>query len=84
MMKKDHVFVNITDQDIISRLARSADIRVLNRLEYFEAVNSKNGHRYKVSVTEKDIFCTCPDAKSHICKHEIAVARVMDYFNGVI
>lgn len=84
MMKRDHVFVGVTDQGIISRLAHSADIRVLNRFEYFEAVNSKNGHRYKVSVTGKDILCACPDAKSHICKHEIAVARVMDCFNGVI
>ncbi len=84
MMKKDQVFVGVTDQAIIDRLARSADIRVLNRFEYFEAVNSKNGHRYKVSITGKDILCTCPDAKSHICKHEIAVARVIDYFNGVI
>lgn len=83
-MNKDHVFVNVTDHGILSRLARSADIRVLSRLEYFEAVNSKNWHRYKVSITGKEILCTCPDAKSHICKHEIAVARVMDYFNGVI
>ncbi len=84
MMKKDHVFVEVTDQSVLDRLARSSDIRVLNRFEYFEAVNSKNGHRYKVSITGQNILCSCPDAKTHICKHEIAVARVMDYFNGVI
>ncbi|HWQ96336.1 MAG TPA: hypothetical protein VN368_03075 [Candidatus Methylomirabilis sp.] len=84
MMKKDHVFVNITDQGIINRLAGSLDINVLNRFEYFEAVNSKNGHRYKVNIKGMDILCTCPDSKSHTCKHEIAVARVLDYFNGVI
>ncbi len=84
MMKKDQVFVNITDQAILDRLARSADISVLNRFEYFEAVNSKNGHRYKVNIMGQKILCTCPDAKNHICKHEIAVARALDYFNGVI
>ena len=84
MMKKDHSFENVRDTDTLKRLARSAGIRVLNRFEYFEAVNSKSGHRYKVHITGQDIVCSCPDAKSHNCKHEIAVARDMDFFKEVV
>lgn len=83
-MKKDQSFENVRDTDTLNRLARSAGIRVLNRFEYFEAVNSKNGHRYKVQITGQDIVCSCPDAKSHNCKHEIAVARDMDFFKEVV
>lgn len=83
-MKKDQSFVNIRDIDTLKRLARSAGIRVLNRFGYFEAVNSNNGHRYKVQITGQDIVCSCPDAKSHNCKHEIAVARDMDFFKEVV
>ena len=84
MMKKDHSFVNVRDNDTLNRLARSAGIRVLNRFEYFEAVNGKNGHRYRVQITGQDIVCSCPDAKSHNCKHEIAVARDMNFFIEVV
>ena len=83
-MKKDQSFVNVRDMDTLKRLARSAGIRVLNRFEYFEAVNGKNGHRYKVQITEQDIVCSCPDAKSHNCEHEIAVARDMSLFMEVV
>jgi hypothetical protein len=74
-MKKDQGFENVRDIDTLTRLARSSGIRVLNRFEYFEAVNGKNGHRYKVQIRGQDIICSCPDAKNHHCKHEIAVAR---------
>ena len=84
MMKKDQSFENVKDMDTLKRLVRSAGIRVLNRFEYFEAVNSNNGHRYKVQITGQDIVCSCPDAKSHNCKHEIAVARDMDFFKEVV
>ncbi len=84
MMKKDQSFENVRDMDTLNRLARSAHIRVLNRFEYYEAVNSKNGHRYKVQITGQDIVCSCPDAKNHNCKHEIAVARDMDFFKEVV
>ncbi|MCX9027027.1 MAG: hypothetical protein OIN86_02455 [Candidatus Methanoperedens sp.] len=84
MMKKDQSFVNIRDTDTLKRLAKSAGIRVLNRFDYFEAVNSKNGHRYKVQITGQDIVCSCPDAKNHNCKHEIAVARDMSLFMEVV
>lgn len=49
-MKKDQSFMDVRDTDTLKRLARSAGIRVLNRFEYFEAVNGKNGHRYKVQI----------------------------------
>ncbi|MCX9082946.1 MAG: hypothetical protein OIN83_12210 [Candidatus Methanoperedens sp.] len=84
MMKKDQSFENVRDTDTLNRLARSAHIRVLNRFEYYEAVNGKNGHRYKVEITGQDIVCSCPDAKNHNCKHEIAVARDMDFFKEVV
>ncbi len=84
MMKKNHSIMNVRDIDTLKRLARSAGIRVLNRFEYFEAVNSKNGHRYRVHITGQDIVCSCPDAKNHNCKHEIAVARDMDFFREVV
>jgi len=84
MMKKDQSFMDVRDTDTLKRLARSAGIRVLNHFEYFEAVNGKNGHRYKVQIKGKDIICSCPDAKSHHCKHEIAVARDMSLFMEVV
>ncbi|NJD52985.1 MAG: hypothetical protein FIB07_08980 [Candidatus Methanoperedens sp.] len=84
MMKKDQSFVNVRDMDTLKRLARSAGIRVLNRFDYFEAVNGKNGHRYKVQIRGQDIICSCPDAKIHNCKHEIAVARDMSLFMEVV
>jgi len=84
MMKTNQSFMNVRDTDTLNRLARSAGIRVLNRFEYFEAVNGNNGHRYKVHITGQDIVCSCPDAKSHNCKHEIAVARDMDFFKEVV
>ncbi len=84
MMKKDHSFVNVGDEATIRRLLRSFDIRAINRFEYFKAVNSKNGHRYRVSIAGQDIVCTCPDAKDHACKHEMAVARDLGLFAGVI
>jgi len=76
--------VNVRDTDTLKRLAKSAGIRVLNRFDYFEAVNGKNGHRYKVQITGQDIVCSCPDAKNHNCKHEIAVARDMSLFMEVV
>lgn len=82
MMRKDQTFVKVTDPGILGRLARSAEIHVLNRFDHFEAVNGKNGHRYRVNVTDQNIVCTCPDARSHPCKHEIATARVLGYFMG--
>ncbi len=84
MMKRDSVFVNVDDPEILGRLLRSADIRVLNRFEYFEARNIGNGHAYKVNVNGDSIICSCPDSKLHACKHEIAVARDMSYFSGVV
>ena len=84
MMKKDHSFFDVRDADTLKRLAKSAQIRVLNRFDYFEAVNSRNGHRYKVQITGQDIVCSCPDAKNHNCKHEIAVARDMGFFTEVV
>lgn len=84
MMRKDKVFIGVTDPGILVRLARSAEIQVLKRFDHFEAVNGKNGHRYKVSIAGQDIVCTCPDAKDHACKHEMAVARDIDLFAGVI
>ncbi|HWQ95992.1 MAG TPA: hypothetical protein VN368_01340 [Candidatus Methylomirabilis sp.] len=84
MMKKDHSFFNVRDSNTLNRLARSAGIRVLNRFDHFEAINSKNGHRYKVHITGQDIVCSCPDAKNHNCKHEIAVARDMNFFKEVV
>ncbi len=83
-MKKDHNFMDSRDIGTRKRLERSFDIRVLNRFEYFEAVNGKNGHRYKVHITGQDIVCSCPDAKSHNCKHEIAVARDMEFFKEMV
>ncbi|KCZ73633.1 SWIM zinc finger-containing protein [Candidatus Methanoperedens nitroreducens] len=83
MMRKDRVFMNVSDPGMLGRLSRSADITILNRFEFFEAVNSKNRHRYRVNVTERDITCSCPDSKKgNHCKHEIAVARDMSYFLG--
>lgn len=84
MMKRTHVFVNAADDATIGRLLRSSDIRTINRFGYFEVVNIRNGHRYKVQVVGEDIVCSCPDAASHACKHEIAVARDIGYFVGVV
>lgn len=80
MMRKDHSFFNVQDAATLGRIARAAEIKILNRFEYFEAVNSKNGHKYKVEVSGLDIICSCPDAKNNNCKHEIAVARDMSIF----
>ncbi len=62
MMLKDQSFVNIDDEATIRRLLRSLDIRTINRFEYFEAVNIKNAHRYKVKIQGQNIVCSCPDA----------------------
>jgi hypothetical protein len=83
MMKRDRVFVNVDDPEILGRLLRSADIRVLNRFAYFEARNIRNGHAYKVNINGDSIICTCPDSKLHACKHEIAVARDASLFQEV-
>lgn len=83
MMSKSEVFIGIEDPSILGRLARASDIRVLNRFSFFEAVNSKNGHRYKVQVIGQDISCNCPDAKTHHCKHEIAVLRDLNLFSEI-
>lgn len=83
MMPLHFSFSDVQDNDTLGRIARSSDIRVLNRFDYFEAINSKNGHRYKVQVAGLDLICNCPDAKNHICKHEIATARDMNLFREV-
>ncbi|HWQ96332.1 MAG TPA: hypothetical protein VN368_03055 [Candidatus Methylomirabilis sp.] len=61
-----------------------AMMKIDQSFEYFEAVNGKNGHRYRLQIRGQDIVCSCPDAKSHHCKHEIAVARDMNFFKEVV
>ena len=80
MMQRYHRFVNVQDKQILDRLRRAQDIRTINRFEFFEAVNSKNGHRYKVQLRGDEIVCSCPDSQTHTCKHEIAVARDIELF----
>jgi len=81
MMKTDHRFVDVCDPATLGRLSRSFDIRVLNRFDFFEAVNRKNGHTYEVRITGENIVCPCKDSENgHTCKHEIAVARDLSYF----
>jgi len=83
MMKTDHRFVDVCDPATLGRLSRSFDIRVLNRFDFFEAVNLKNGHRYKVDIKGPEIRCSCKDAhRGNNCKHEIAVARDLILFEG--
>ncbi len=83
MILRNHRFVNVEDQKILDRLLRSQDIRTINRFEFFEAVNNRNVHRYKVQLRGNEIVCTCPDSKIHTCKHEIAVARDIELFEGI-
>ncbi len=83
MMPRDHRFENIEDQHVLDRLRRSQDIRTINRFEFFEVVNSKNGHRYKVELRGNEIVCSCPDSQTHTCKHEIAVARDIGLFESM-
>lgn len=83
MILRNHRFVNVEDQQILDRLLRSQDIRTINRFEFFEAVNSRNGHRYRVQLRGNEIVCSCPDSQTHICKHEIAVARDIELFEDM-
>ncbi len=80
MILRYQKFVNIEDQQILDRLQRSQDIRTINRFEFFEVVNSRNGHRYKVELRGNELVCSCPDSQTHTCKHEIAVARDIGLF----
>lgn len=81
MIPRDYSFFNIRDPGLIARMSRSQEIRVLNRFEFFEAVNTKNGNRYKVQVEAGKIKCTCHDSNlGRICKHEIAVRRDIELF----
>ncbi len=83
MILRNQRFVNIEDKHILDRLQRSEDIRTINRFEYFEAVNSRNGHRYKIELKGDEIVCCCPDSQTHTCKHEIAVARDLGLFENM-
>ena len=81
MMKKTDRFTAVQDTAILGRLLRSLDIATLNRFEYFDAVNLKNGHRYKVDINGQEIRCSCKDSElGNNCKHEIAVARDLILF----
>lgn len=82
MMPRYKYFSDVTDQSIINRLLRANDIRVLNRFDHFEALNIRNGHIYKVIVTDLSITCNCTDSKNNACKHEIATARDIVLFIG--
>ncbi len=55
-MKISYRFVNVSDPETLGRLMRSADIRVLNRFEHFEARNIRNGHVYRVRIA-RSIDC---------------------------
>ncbi len=83
MILRNQRFVNVEDQQTLDRLQRSQDIRTINRFEFFEAVNSRNGHRYRVELKGDEIVCSCPDSQTHTCKHEIAVARDIGLFEGM-
>ncbi|MBZ0174449.1 SWIM zinc finger family protein [Candidatus Methanoperedens sp. BLZ2] len=83
MIAKSEVFIGIKDPATLGRLARASEIRVLNRFSFFEAINTRNGHRYRVDINGQDISCNCPDAKNHQCKHEIAVLRDLNLFKEV-
>ncbi len=50
MIPRDYSFFNVKEPGLLARIGRSADIKVLNRFEFFEAVNTSNGNRYKVQV----------------------------------
>ena len=81
MMSKNHKFIGVADAPTIGRLLRSQDIAVLNRFDFFKAVNRKNGHTYEVRITGNNIVCPCKDSeRGHTCKHEIAVARDLSFF----
>lgn len=82
MISKKHRFQNVSDLAILGRLHRSQDIRTINRFSFFEAVNVKNGHRYRLELANDDIVCSCPDSsRGFCCKHEIAVARDLVLFH---
>ncbi len=83
MMLRNHRFVNVQDQEVLNRLIRSQDIRTINRFGFFEAVNSRNGHTYKVHLRGNEIVCSCRDSQTRTCKHEIAVARDIELFEGM-
>lgn len=84
MISKNEVFIAIEDPATLGRISRAADIRVLNRFSFFETVNTKNGHRYRVSIEGQDIACSCRDSRNgHACKHEIAVLRDLSLFREV-
>ena len=84
MMKKTDRFNAVNDQAVLGRLLRSFQILTLNRGDHVEAVNTKNGHRYKVEINEQNIKCPCQDSiRGNNCKHEIAVARDMILFDEV-
>lgn len=80
MMLRYKKFKNVKDQGILARLLRSQDIKVLNRFEFFEAVNARNGHIYKVKIAGDEIRCSCKDAERNACKHEMAVCRDLPFF----
>jgi len=84
MMKKTDRFNAVNDHAVLDRLLRSFQILTLNRGDHVEAVNTKNGHRYKVEINEQNIKCPCQDSsRGNNCKHEIAVARDMILFDEV-
>lgn len=79
-LQRNHRFEGIKDPSILSRLLKSQEIRTINRFSFFEAVNQKNGHRYKVEIKGNEIICSYLDSQAHACKHEIAVARDIELF----
>lgn len=80
-MKKTDRFIAVDDAAVLGRLLRSFQILTLNRGDHVEAVNTKNGHRYKVEINEQNIKCPCQDSsRGNNCKHEIAVARDLILF----
>ena len=82
-MKKSDRFNGVEDPAVLGRLLRSLQIMTINRFEHVDAVNTKNGHRYKVEVRGQEISCSCPDSqKGNNCKHEIAVARDLILFEN--
>ena len=84
MIHRDHTFFRETDPRLLARIEKSQDVKVLNRFEFFEAWNTKNGNRYKVQIEGSKIICTCHDSqRGNMCKHEIAVRRDLDYFEVI-
>ena len=84
MMKKSDRFNGVEDPAVLGRLLRSLQIITIKRDDHVEAVNTKNGNRYKVEINEQNIKCPCQDSsRGNNCKHEIAVARDMILFDEV-